>query len=225
MHLADSNIGTVFVGTGFNKSRFLKKLTKAEIGKTDNRRLINLDNNEDVFYIEMPSIKDKYFRRPKELEAITLDQFSKRYFSEKKLAAKSEDTKVANLESNEHISSDNNGIKLNFIISCIAEERMALPQLIHLEGESLPGESNFMRLRRPIALRYHKFKQTTEPHEFFFSEMELFRPFRKDSELFPDDFDKCEDLFSLNEHGMQYVKVRVMEYLQLVQDSSARHRS
>ena len=29
MHLADSNIGTVFVGTGFNKSRFLKKTHKS----------------------------------------------------------------------------------------------------------------------------------------------------------------------------------------------------
>ena len=158
MHLADSNIGSFFVATGFNKSRFLKKLTKDEIGKTDKFRLINLDNNEDVFYIESPSIMDKYLRRPKELEAITLAQFSKRYISVKLNKDKSEDVEkvdVAHLEISEPISSDDNGINLNFIISSIPEERKALPHFIQLDGESLPGEPNFMKLRRPIALRYH----------------------------------------------------------------------
>ena len=47
-------------------------------------------------------MRDKYLRRPKELEAITLAQFSKRYFSVKMPSAKSEDAIVANFESNEH---------------------------------------------------------------------------------------------------------------------------
>ena len=224
MHLADSNIGTVFVATGFNKSRFLKKLTKDDFGKTDKCRLINLDNNEDIFYIESPSLMDKYLRRPKELEAITLAQFSIRYFSVKLNTDKSEDVEkvdLAHLENSEPIASDDNGINLNFIISHIAEERKALPHLIRLDGESLPGESNFMKLRRPIALRYHKFKPTTEPHEFYFSELELFHPFRKDSEFFPDNFDKCEEKFLQNQSSIQYIKCRVMEYLQLVEDSRA----
>ena len=33
LHLADSNIGTIFVHTGFKKSRFLKSLTPSEAKK------------------------------------------------------------------------------------------------------------------------------------------------------------------------------------------------
>ena len=64
LHLADSNIGTLFVHTGFNKSRFLRKITVEETKKTDTRRLINLDDNPDSFYIEASSILDKYIKRP-----------------------------------------------------------------------------------------------------------------------------------------------------------------
>ena len=118
MHLADSNIGTVFVHTGFNKSRFLRKISNDEAKKVDKKRLINLENKEDTFYIETPSLRDKYLRRPKTLEALTLAQFSKRYCSVNKVVSEemNDDT---NLNIGYH---ESNGIKEDFIISSVDDE-------------------------------------------------------------------------------------------------------
>ena len=52
LHLADSNIGTLFVHTGFNKSRFLKCLTPEESKRICKERLITLENNSEQYYIE-----------------------------------------------------------------------------------------------------------------------------------------------------------------------------
>ena len=49
----------------------------------------------------------------------------------------------------------------------------------------------------------------------------MFHPFRKDSKFFPDNFDKCEEKFRQNQNRIKYIKCRVMEYLQLVEDSRA----
>ena len=51
--------------------------------------------------------------------------------------------------------------------------------------------------------------------------MELYIPFRKDSELFPDSLEKCEEKYRLYENHIIYVKTRVMEYLQIIEESRA----
>ena len=43
LNLADSNIATIFVHTGFQKSRFLKALSPEEAKRVDKSRLIQLE--------------------------------------------------------------------------------------------------------------------------------------------------------------------------------------
>ena len=62
MHLADSNLGTVFLHTGFNKSRFLRKVEEDE----DGVETVTIEGREGK-YFEGSSIHDKYLKRPQEL--------------------------------------------------------------------------------------------------------------------------------------------------------------
>ena len=62
MHLADSNLGTVFLHTGFNKSKFLRKVEEDEDG-VETVTIAGRDGK----YVEGSSIHDKYLKRPQEL--------------------------------------------------------------------------------------------------------------------------------------------------------------
>ena len=215
LHLTHSNIGTIFVCTGFNKSRFLKSLTEEEAKHINPKFLINLDGNDEACFVETPNMRDKYLRRPEILESISLAQFAKRFTTNKN------NTEEVTNEATETAEQcpDDYGIKDNFIITPNESERNGLPRMVELVGDSVVGESNFLKIRKPLALRYHKVKETTDPHEFFFSEMELFTPFRSDSELCLDNFDNCEKLYRQRFHHIQYVKSRVMEFLEKVEES------
>ena len=58
-----------------------------------------------------------------------------------------------------------------------------LPEYISLENP-FPGEPLFMRKRkRPAVLRFHKFKQSVNPADYFFAEALLYTPFRSEQEL------------------------------------------
>ena len=218
LHLTDSNIATTFVHTGFNKSRFLKALSPEESKGVDPSRLIHLNNNDEECYIETPSIRDKYQRRPKVLEYITLSQFAKRYVSERVSAGEKKAVNTVDKSADE--CPESNSIHEDFVINSSPEHRTQLPNLIELQGDPLPGESKYLRLRRkPLVLRFHKFKKTTNPHEFFFAEMELYRPFRKSSDIFIDDFEQCERLYQHKSASINYVKSRVMEFLEQVEES------
>ena len=218
LHLTDSNIATTFVHTGFNKSHFLKALSPEECKAIDPSRLIHLNNNKEECYIETPSIRDKYQRRPHALENMTLSQFAKKYVPVR--ISDSEDKEVNVVDLNAHECPESNDINENFIICSQPALRTQLPYLIELQGDPLPGESKHLRLRKkPLVLRFHKFKRTTNPHEFYFSEMELYKPFRNSSDLFMDNFEQCESLYSNNSASIQYVKTRVMEFLEQVDES------
>ena len=214
LHLTDSNIGTTFVHTGFNKSRFLKALTDEEAKKINPKFLINLDGNEESYYVETPNIKDKYIRRPIILESMCLAQFAKRYMTYNNVKEE-----VANDVSQASKCPEDYGIKDNFIISPNEAERKGLPRIVQLVGDSVAGESKFLKIRKPFALRYHKLKETTDPHQFKVAEMELYKPFRKDSELYFENFEECEKLYTESLSYIQYVKSKVMEFLENVEES------
>ena len=60
-----------------------------------------------------------------------------------------------------------------------------------------------MRLRKPLVLRFHKFKQTTDPHQFYFSQLRLYHPHSvTDLNIWEQDFDKCVAAYN------EYVKSR-----------------
>ena len=74
MHLADSNLGTVFLHTGFNKSKFLRKVEEDE----DGVETVTIEGREGKF-VEGSSIHDKYLKRPQELLYMCFAQFAKCY--------------------------------------------------------------------------------------------------------------------------------------------------
>ena len=70
MHLSESNLGTTFLHTGFNKSRFLRKVDEDE----SEIETVTIEGREGK-YVESSSIHDKYLKKPPELFNMTLAQF------------------------------------------------------------------------------------------------------------------------------------------------------
>ena len=60
MHLKDSNIEAVFAPTGFNPSRFLKRVE--DVTAVDSENLIEVEGREGK-YQEKSSMYEKYLRR------------------------------------------------------------------------------------------------------------------------------------------------------------------
>ena len=73
------------------------------------------------------------------------------------------------------------------------EKGRKLPRYIPIDGGK-----QWMRLRRPLALRLHKFKQKENAHEYYYSEMQLYLPFEKEDDLFPDDLELCRKKYEEN---------------------------
>ena len=70
-----------------------------------------------------------------------------------------------------------------------------------------------MRLRSYEAvIRRYKFRRENNPHEYFYSELLMFRPWSSESELFEDDVDKCKELFEemdtdMNKEPSEFTKI------------------
>ena len=53
-----------------------------------------------------------------------------------------------------------------------------------------------MRLRKvPAVLRIHKLREDKDPHEYFYSQLLLYRPWQTEDELHENDMNACVDLY------------------------------
>ena len=206
LHLSNSNIGTVFVLTGFpkNRSRFLKQITEEEKGYFPN--VIEVEGKDGKFYIEKESMMEKYENCPKEMKKLFNVQFMKRYEPAKKGPENYQIQDDMNLPLTEK------GIKnLNYIISKkkqkVGGKGVMLPRYIPLVGNSKLSEHPWMKLRRPRVVRFHKFKQKTNPHEFYYSEMQKYLPFKKEKDLYHNNFKKCEKKYNTNKKDIDFAKI------------------
>ena len=197
LHLVGNSIGAEFLPTGMHKSRFLRKLNEEEAANVQERKLIQIADREGE-YVEAVSLNDKYKGRPQVLHNMSLIQFVKRYVS----VAKVEEAKT-NLQ--KFVCKDNN-IGENFIICRDPKKRLQLPKTIELSGEFLANERQFMKLRRPIVVRLHKFKKESEPHEFYFSELELFHIFdnQEEENLCKEHLEMCIACYEANIDDINY---------------------
>ena len=229
MHLTEASIGEVFLNTGRNKSKFLKKLSEDEAKEAAN--VVTIADSDGLF-VETSSLLDKYQKRPSCLKWMSPMQFSKRYTNarETKSDLKKElETSDENQESlNEEGYDDRllpeeleNTIENDFIIHHDREKRKPLPKRIALEGEFYPGEPRYMKLRRPLVVRYHKFKQSTESHDYLFAELELFHVFlsKKEREKCVEDFEYCLEIYNNSLEKINYVRSKTMPFLNHVEDS------
>ena len=108
----------------------------------------------------------------------------------------------------------------NYLIVGNPEARpRRLPHLLTLE-DPMPGEPRILHKRTfPRAMRFFKKKYEKDPHLFYFTELILYHPFRDEKELFPEDPEKCEELYKIHQNEIKYVKAQVMPFLESVEDA------
>ena len=214
LHLADSNITAEYVPTGFpkNRSRFMRQVDLADGFKTD--LMEKIEGREGKLYVEKTGMLEKYQRMHFLLKGkLSYSQFVKRYKParaepknynfEKDLRAKVTDKMY---QDGDYIFCDPN-----------EDQDIKLPDHIPLGDTETPGEFKYMTRRRPKVIRRHHFKKTTEPHEHYFAEMQLFLPFDREENLFPEDFDQCKRLYSENEEKIEFIKRKVMPFTKKVE--------
>ena len=139
-------------------------------------------------------------------------QFAKRY------------TPVSKAPKDEKVIDENyisNEIDENFIISLDEQLRQPLPWCIELQGSFYPGEPRYLKLRSPLVVRLHKFKKHDNPHEYHFSELELYHIFEDDKQRkkCQDDVEYCLKVYEANKPKIIYVKSKTMPYLNIVEEA------
>merc|ERR1712082_572647 len=91
-------------------------------------------------------------------------------------------------------------------------DNIQLPQYIMLENNKV------MRLRRfEAVVRRHKFNPDRCEHEFFFSEMLLFSPWRDEAELYPDNLEQCARIYLYKREAIECVKKTLFPHLKDVE--------
>ena len=206
LHLSESNLKCVFVATGFpeNRSNLVKPL-KDKLADDDiedeelSKGNIEIEGSEKTFRRVTP-IHVKYAARPKTLEHICLAQFAISY------------DMMTHRESSKQKFVDGSGdISTDMIVSWHPSLETGLPEHIKLENDM-----GCMKLRSKRAvLRIHKIKEDKNPHEYYYSQLLLFWPWReeeKDLEL--NNAKKCLELFTgrdeienFKERGEQKTKI------------------
>ena len=187
LHLSESNLKSIYVATGFpeNRLHFLRKVK--DILEDGNEEIedpqqgdIQLPGKEGKYRKTVP-IHEKYAARPDALENMCLAQF-----------ATSFDTISAKIGKSINFSNNIYGqSKEKTIISWNPEYEQILPTHIKLKEDL-----GYMRLRKiPAVLRIHKLKEDKNPHEYFYSQLLLYRPWQSEKELYEDDLDACIKLY------------------------------
>ena len=200
LHMKESNIEAIFVATGFkkNRSRFLRKLDENEVCQCPN--LIEVEGRAG-YYTEKPSLIDKFMRKDfsthKDVGEITYLQFSRRYTATKTGPKNEKDFKPEEFVMGEERLEEFS--KMDFIITHDFDDetkqvKKLLPKFIKI-NDLQPGEPGFMKLRSTMVARLHKVNQTKSPHEFYFSELQLYRPFSNEDMLCPDSLEDCKTLY------------------------------
>ena len=173
LHLSESNLKCVYVATGFpeNRSKFLIKIKdKAVDGDDDEEGLLQQDYvtvpGKEGTYKHKIQIHDKYQARPEALEDMCLAQFAISYDSNR-----ASDTKKELEKEDVYGKSEQHKI-----ISHNEDFEKELPTLVKLKNNM-----GIMRLRKePAVIRIHKLKEDKNPHEFRYSQLLLFCPWRNE---------------------------------------------
>ena len=158
---------------------------------------------------------------------MTYLQFSKRYASSNIAPREGELTSTLIHRK----SKDENDIKilknLDFIVTekyDTETHRVTLPKVIVITN-LLPDEPRYMRLRAPRVIRLHKFSEEKTPHEYFYSELQLYMPFSDETELEPLSLDKCklkyeEKSVHNDKAKVHNVKTILMEHMESVEEGT-----
>ena len=84
----------------------------------------------------------------------------------------------------------------------------------------MPGEPKVLNKRTfPRALRFFKKKYDRNPHHFYLTELMLFHPFRDENELYPENPEKCEELYLQHKDEIKFRKAQLMPFLESVEEA------
>ena len=80
-------------------------------------------------------------------------------------------------------------------------------------------------MSKPYVVILHKISREKNQHKFYFSELQLYRPFTNENTLCPDSIDKCKALYDeISDHNGQRkvtnIKQILMEHLESVEDGT-----
>ena len=228
LHLVGNSVGSVYVPTGFSKYRFLTKLSDEE-AKTTHSELIEIQDR-DGYYFEASSIYDKYLKRPDSIKYMSMMQFAKRYvagrFKVKECDDQSSESEV-DIDSGEQeelaaVDDEENTIHADYVIHVNPKHRKPLPKQIQLLGNFNSGELSQMRLRKePKVVRLHKFKKYSEPHEYYYAQLELYYIFRNEDERMhcEENANLCFHIYETNITSIEYARSKTMPFMNDVEEA------
>ena len=170
----------------------------------DANRGIIVDEHEGK-YLETESIHDKYALRPASLEEMCLVQMGMRY----DLVTGKEGATIRKSGRAPAPPPAGQGWEGTLTVVTGKEgEDILLPDFMLLHNNKI------MRLRKfDSVIRRYKFKQEKDAHEFFYSELLLFFPWREERELFPNDAQKCGELYIKVKEKVDAVKAKLFPHL------------
>ena len=224
LHMKESNVETKFVPTGFeqNRSKFLKQISQEEADKCPNVIIVP---NKDGLFTEKPSMLDKFQRR-NIAENPCIDELTYLQFNMKYSPTNEEPKKGDFLSSAYHKGEQEFYLNdaMNLIVTHdfhVSEVHYTLPRYIKLL-ELRPGEPKYMKRRSRCVIRFHKIDKTKFPHEFHYSQLQLYSKFRNENELMPEDFEKCKLLYDeKSDHNgvrkIENIKSILMPYLENIE--------
>ena len=200
LHLKESNVTALFLNTGFpqNRSRFLKKISDSEPSSHTN--LVEVEGR-DGFYTEAQSPIAKYIRRPAALEKMCLMQFvlayQPLYTKPKKCVFKNQVSEELATETEEDKYNPRRYENVCKYLVLPHDVGDLLPKYIKLSDSSLNAKKEqLLSLRKhALVVRLHQHSKTTDLHQFIYSQLLLYRPFRDEEELHYDDQEKCANLY------------------------------
>ena len=231
MRMTYSSMGTIYVATeprsqrsnflkrqdpdsgeGFEiedkKGRFLEK--QDLISKYERRKLLARVGEEDVSEDEEDA---------ETLEQMCFCQFVKMYQGKERKSNEDGEVEEPDYDIPEEGELDHED-NYNFVVVGNSEARRGrLPPLLTLDAPET-GEQRILHKRKfPRAMRYFKKKFDRNPHLFYFTELILYHPFRNENELFPEDPEKCEELYKKHEEEIKFIKAELMPFLESVDEA------
>ena len=217
LHLTYSNIGVTFIPTGFpeNMSRMLKEVNENSSEAID---------HEGKKYVAKENLYDKYLNRDDKMLCITYTQFVQRYVLCSDPKIKEYDLEkefysyLGNQEIKKILSQKTEVLEDDFIFERLSdnENRKQLPTYIPLKT------GRWMKLRSKKVLRFFKIKQTPNPHEYYFTQLQMYTPFMNEEELFPNDPNKCIDLYNTKVDVIKEIKGKILPHLDPVTEGRER---
>ena len=234
MHMVYSSIATQFVPTvpsGQRRNFLQRQDPEGDVG-------FKIADKNGLF-LEKPDLISKYERRKlvmseedrelfgegedgETLEQMTFCQWVKMYQAKKWKKEANLDGEVEEHDDEDHPEEGELAEEddFNFLTATHSGAgRRRLPQELTL-SDLMTGEPKILNKRKfPRALRYYKRKLDHNPHYFYLQELLLYHPFRDENQLFPDDAEKCEELYLRNKDEIKYRKAQLMPFLESVEEA------